>query len=69
MKRSLHMSRHLRPNVSPEEGRDVRARAWAFVFECWHTKKGDHDDLTSDSTKKTTSIDKKGTDHANIHGD
>jgi hypothetical protein len=55
---------------SPEQDRDTRARAWAFVFESWHTKKGDHHDLTSDSTKNpTTSTDKKGTGNADIHGD
>jgi hypothetical protein len=25
--------------VSPEEALDARARAWAFVFQCWHAKK------------------------------
>jgi hypothetical protein len=40
MKHSLHMSRHLRPNVSPEEGRDVRARAWTYVFQCFYRRNG-----------------------------
>jgi hypothetical protein len=38
MKSSLHMSRRLRPNVSPEKGRDARARAWIFIFQCWQEK-------------------------------
>jgi hypothetical protein len=29
----------LRPSISPQEGRDVRARAWAFVFDCYRKKK------------------------------
>ena len=33
-------------SFSSEQARDVRARAWAFVFECWHTKKGGSHDLT-----------------------
>ena len=69
MSEETRLFQRLHPGVTSEQARDVRARAWAFVFECWHTKKGDHDDLTSDSTRKTTSLDKKGTDHANIHGD
>ena len=24
--------------ISPEEAHDVRARAWAFVFQCWQDK-------------------------------
>jgi hypothetical protein len=24
--------------VSPEQARDVRARAWAFTFDCWRKK-------------------------------
>jgi len=25
-------------NISPKQAYDVRARAWAFVFQCWHQK-------------------------------
>jgi hypothetical protein len=32
---SSRMTSSLRPSISPQEGRDVRARAWAFVFECY----------------------------------
>ncbi len=32
------MSRRLRPNISPEEGLDAHAYAWAFVFDCWQKK-------------------------------
>jgi hypothetical protein len=24
--------------ISPEQARDIRARAWAFVFQCWQEK-------------------------------
>jgi len=26
-------------DISPEQARDARARAWAFVFQCWQAKK------------------------------
>jgi hypothetical protein len=25
-------------SISPEQARDTRARAWAFVFQCWQEK-------------------------------
>jgi hypothetical protein len=25
-------------DISPEQARDARARAWAFVFQCWQKK-------------------------------
>jgi hypothetical protein len=56
--------------ISPEQARDARARAWAFVFQCWHAKKGEQHDLTKDSTKEcTTRPDKKGMQNADLHGD
>lgn len=27
-----------RQNLMPEQARDARARAWAFVFQCWEEK-------------------------------
>ncbi len=30
-----------RPNTTPEQARDVRARALAYVFSCWHAKQED----------------------------
>jgi hypothetical protein len=27
-----------RPGITPEQARDARARAWAFVFQCWQQK-------------------------------
>jgi hypothetical protein len=27
-----------RPSISPQQGCDVRARAWAFVFDCYRKK-------------------------------
>ena len=33
-----------RPGPTPEQARDVRARAWRFVFDCYAKKKaGDRD--------------------------
>jgi hypothetical protein len=26
-------------SILPEQARDTRARAWAFVFQCWQKKK------------------------------
>ncbi len=36
---SSRMTSSLRPSISPQEGRDARARAWAFVFDCYRKKK------------------------------
>ena len=62
----------LRPNpgITGEQAHNARARVWAFVFECWHAKKGGQHGLTKDSTKEcTTRPDKKGTQNADLHGD
>jgi hypothetical protein len=37
-----------RADITPEEAQGARARAWAFVFQCWHAKRGDLYDLTKD---------------------
>jgi hypothetical protein len=39
--------------ITSEQARNARARAWAYVFQCWHAKKGDCHDLTNNSTPKT----------------
>ena len=36
---SSRITSSLRPSISPQVGRDVRARAWAFVFDCYRKKK------------------------------
>jgi hypothetical protein len=70
MSEETRLFQRLHPGVTSEQARDVRARAWAFVFECWHTKKGDQHDLTRESTKKwITRTDKRGTDNADLCGD
>jgi hypothetical protein len=33
--------------LAPEQARDARARAWAYVFECWHAKKGEQHVVTT----------------------
>jgi hypothetical protein len=58
------------PNIPIEQVRDARARAWAFVFQCWHARKGEQHDLTDDSIRKwSTRQDKKGIQNADLHGD
>jgi hypothetical protein len=36
--------------VMPEQARDARVRA--FVFQCWHARKGDLHGLTSEAASK-----------------
>ena len=48
MSEETRLFQRLHPGVTSEQARDARARAWAFVFECWHAKKGGHHDLTYD---------------------
>jgi hypothetical protein len=33
--------------ISQEQARDARARAWAFVFQCWQEKQEGGRDLTT----------------------
>jgi hypothetical protein len=33
-----HTAVTLLSGISPEQARDIRARAWAFVFQCWQEK-------------------------------
>ena len=41
----------LRRNVdtTTEQVRDARARAWAYVFQCWDAKKGEQHDLITEA--------------------
>jgi len=45
----------LNPNISPERGREARARAWAFAFRCYESNKnpatGPSERGDSDGTK------------------
>jgi hypothetical protein len=45
------------PGISPEQARDARARAWAFVFDCYTRKKaarpGSPDDVRKDQDAHT----------------
>jgi hypothetical protein len=50
MKSSSHIIVTPAPGITPEQARDTRSRAWAYVFECWDAKKGDSHDLTNGST-------------------
>ena len=40
---------HTSPSITPEQARDARARAWAFVFQCWQAKKGAHPGAPDDA--------------------
>lgn len=31
------------PGTSQEQARDTRARAWAYVFQCFHRREGQED--------------------------
>jgi hypothetical protein len=48
-----------RSNISREQDRDVRARVWLYIFECYEKKKAlqgedpAHEEKTSASPKKT----------------
>ncbi len=45
------------PGITPDQARNIRARAWAFVFECYARKKAEgrlpspdgHDDTKGES--------------------
>ena len=50
------------PGVRPEQARDIRARAWAFVFECFDhhekeavTGRGGEDDASDEFTHEERS--------------
>ena len=58
------------PRITPEQARDARARAWAYIYQCWHANKGGPHDLTNHPTKEcTTRPGKKGRENADLHGD
>jgi hypothetical protein len=51
---------HPRPDVTPEQARDARARAWRFVFDRWEQKKaagkdGAEDDASEEYFKEERS--------------
>jgi hypothetical protein len=47
------------PDITPEQARDVRARAWAFVFQCWQEKKKGGPDTAPDGVMKGFGISEK----------
>jgi hypothetical protein len=55
MRGTQHIAVKLLPGPMPEQARDARARAWAFVFQCWQEKQrtakpSDPDDLERSSS-------------------
>jgi len=50
---SAHVVVKPRPGVSEEQACDIRARAWAYVFECFarHQREAGTDTKNSDVTK------------------
>ena len=69
MVRALHTSAPSKAAPISEQTRDARARAWAYVFSCWHAKQkavppqiaGDH---PNDSTAKEVSHVEQSSDEA-----
>ena len=47
--RAIHRPR---PDIFREQGRDARARAWSFVFKCWHEKQEGGPPTAPDDRKK-----------------
>jgi hypothetical protein len=40
------------PRISPEQACDARARAWAFVFQCWQEKQKGGPETAPDDAKE-----------------
>jgi hypothetical protein len=40
-------------STTGHQARDARVRAWKFVFECWHNKKGAHDVVTVTTSNRS----------------
>ena len=49
------------PDATPEQARDARARAWAYVFSCWHAKQKHMPLQTSGETSNDSTA--KGVSH------
>ena len=41
------------PSISPEQACDTRARAWAFVFDCWQKKDAETNGRGEDGLKNS----------------
>ena len=52
--------------ISPEEARDARARAWAFVFSCWHAKRVDGSATTPRQPKGENNKEVSYVDHFSV---
>lgn len=64
---SSHVVHTSLPDTTPEQARDVRVRAWAFVFDCYAKKKAA--DVTStdgSDTKVRSSSDDSRANEASI---
>jgi hypothetical protein len=56
MNGSARIDQNLPSDSTPErQASDARARAWGFVFECWHNKKGVEHDVTTSAPSNTES--------------
>jgi hypothetical protein len=47
---SIRVVHRPNPVISPEQARNARARAWAFVFDCWQKKVVETNTSKDDST-------------------
>ena len=44
------------PSITPEQARDIRARAWSFAFRCWQEKKEATGAVGPDNAKEIKSV-------------
>ena len=52
-----------RINTTPDQARDIRARAWAFVFDCHEKKEAAPESRPEDAERRSNEI---GADEASI---
>ena len=48
------------PGTTPEQARDIRARAWAYIFGCYEKHKGASESNSTDTTRADNLHMKKG---------
>ena len=56
----------LRPAISPEDSRDARARAWAYVFSCWRAKREDGSAITPRRPEDERDEEVSHVDHSSV---
>ena len=56
MSNAPHVSSREHPAISLAQARDTRARAWAFVFQCWQEKQMTTEPTAEPDSRKDVSI-------------